>query len=165
MTRLVDLAIGALAVVTACVMATAVAGDMKGDEDKAAKWMTEQETAWAEMECGHPSILADLLADDFTGTSPKGERYSKKQAMNKAAAGAARATDCRLLQADVRFFGASTAIIYGSETAVEASSDGKPQRYCLIWTDTWLKRGGKWQIAAAQDTLFKCPAMSTSNSH
>ena len=35
-------------------------------------------------------------------------------------------------------------------------SNGKETKRCLIWTDTWLKRAGKWQIMAAQDTTVPC---------
>jgi Domain of unknown function (DUF4440) len=149
--------IWAFAIFVICPATSADAGETKAATDATSKRMIELETAWAEEECGHKSILADLLADDFRGTSPKGERYSKAQALTKAASNKSHATDCRLLQTDVRFFGPSTAIIYGSETAIEATPDGKPERYCLIWTDTWLQRSGKWQIVAAQDTQFKCP--------
>ena len=34
--------------------------------------------------------------------------------------------------------------------------NGKEAKRCLIWTDTWLKRAGKWQIVTAQDTLIPC---------
>jgi hypothetical protein len=53
----------------------------------------------------------------------------------------------------VRFFGDSIAIAYGAESSVIKDSNGKATKRCLIWTDTWLKRAGKWQIVAAQDTL------------
>jgi hypothetical protein len=149
----------ALAATSLCSTAIIGAGEMKGATDATSKWMIGQETAWAEQECGHKSILAELLAEDFRGTSPKGERYDKTQALAKAASDKSRATDCRLLQTDVRFFGPDTAIIYGSETALETTAEGKAERYCLIWTDTWLKRNAKWQIVAAQDALITCPAM------
>lgn len=147
------------ALMAACLTTMSVAGEVKNEANMTAKWIVAQETAWAEQECTHKSILADLLADDFMGASPKGNRYNKAQAMAESASSTSQATDCRLLHTDVRFFGASTAVIYGSETAVETSPNEKPERHCLIWTDTWLKRGGKWQIVAAQDTAFKCPAM------
>jgi len=28
--------------------------------------------------------------------------------------------------------------------------------HCLTWTDTWLKRDGKWQIIGVQDAQFPC---------
>jgi len=45
-------------------------------------------------------------------------------------------------------------MVYGSERSVRKGKDGVEQSQCLIWTDTWLKRGGSWQIIAAQDTRF-----------
>jgi hypothetical protein len=33
---------------------------------------------------------------------------------------------------------------------------GKPMAHCLTWTDTWLKRDGKWQIIGVQDAQFPC---------
>jgi Domain of unknown function (DUF4440) len=149
----------ALATFAACLPALSIAGDSNRSADATAKWMIEQETAWAEQECGQKWVIANLLADDFRGTSPAGKRYSKAEAEAREASSSSHATDCRLLDSDVRFFGSSTAIIYGSETALESPPAGKPERYCLIWTDTWLKRGGKWQIVAAQDALITCPPM------
>jgi hypothetical protein len=149
----------ALAAIGLYLPAISMAGDETATVESTSKWMIEQERAWAEQDCGHKSVIANLLADDFHGTSPTGKRYSKAEAAAKAAPGTSQASDCRLLQTDVRFFGPSTAIIYGSETALEAPRAGKSERYCLIWTDTWLKRGGKWQIVAAQDAQITCPPM------
>jgi hypothetical protein len=61
-----------------------------------------------------------------------------------------------LIDAKVRFFGDNLAMVYGSESAVRKAKDGAEKLRCLIWTDTWLKRDGKWQIIAAQDMPFDC---------
>jgi hypothetical protein len=29
-------------------------------------------------------------------------------------------------------------------------------KVCQVWTDTWLKRGGTWQIIASHDNRVKC---------
>ncbi len=42
-------------------------------------------------------------------------------------------------------------MIYGKETSTRTGKDGKTFQRTLIWTDTWLKRNGKWQIIAVQD--------------
>jgi hypothetical protein len=43
------------------------------------------------------------------------------------------------------------AILYGSESAIHIEADGRRHKVKLTWTDTWLKRGGTWQVVAAQD--------------
>ena len=47
-------------------------------------------------------------------------------------------------------------MVYGSETATQKDKGGKPVAHCLTWTDTWLKRDGKWQIIGVQDAQFPC---------
>src|SRR5579862_5647309 len=46
-----------------------------------------------------------------------------------------------------------------SFTAASTPSKDKTHpdaKECQVWTDTWLKRGGKWQIVAAQDNKIDC---------
>ena len=64
--------------------------------------------------------------------------------------------DCQLGEVKVKFFGDSIAIAYGAESWIDKANDGKETKRCQIWTDTWLKRAGKWQIVAAQDTIVPC---------
>jgi hypothetical protein len=47
--------------------------------------------------------------------------------------------------------------MYGAESKTVTLADGKPERRCLLWTDTWLRRNGKWQIIAVQDNRIECP--------
>ena len=122
-----------------------------------AQLLVNWERRWAEESCTHQPVLPDLLADDFYGTSPRGTRYDKAEAIARAAANRSKSRDCRLLTADVHFFGETLAVVFGSESAVEALPTGEEKRACLIWTDTWLRRGGKWQIIAVQDAPMGCP--------
>ena len=48
----------------------------------------------------------------------------------------------------VRFYG-DTAVAQGNETWHKKS--GETGRF--VWTDTWLKRNGRWQIVAAEDLI------------
>src|SRR5512133_547861 len=125
-------------------------------DDATAKVMIDAERQWAEAACNHNQIAQTILADDFQGTSTEGKRYSKPQEVADTADTSNSATDCRLLDTRVRFFGENVALIYGSESSVRKAKDGKEARRCQIWTDTWLKRNGKWQIVAAQDALIPC---------
>ena len=116
------------------------------------KFMIAAEAKWANAACSPQPDLKDVIADDFQGTSPSGHRYDNA----KAIATDAKSHDCQLGEVKVRFFGDSIAIAYGEESSVSKDKDGKETKGCLIWTDTWLKRAGKWQIVAAQDTKIPC---------
>jgi len=117
-------------------------------DDKSAVWMISQERRWAESACDGNDVALALLADDFQGTSPSGKRYSKPTTAEKPSA-----RDCKLGEVKIRFFGDSLAIAYGSENRAKTSKDGKNYVETLIWTDTWLKRDGRWQIIAAEDLI------------
>lgn len=136
----------------------APAGDMTADQSATAKWIVERARAWAEQACGGEWVLTEILADDFQGTAPKGSRYGKPAGRPSRDPKTKWSTDCRLDSADVRFFAADVAVVYGSESKTVELEDSKHERRCLVWTDTWMRRNGKWQIIAVQDTRVDCPA-------
>jgi hypothetical protein len=121
--------------------------------EETVRFIVAAEAKWANSACSPQPDLKDVIADDFQGTSPSGGRYGKKDAITSDTKSLSR--DCQLGEVKVRFFGDSIAMAYGAESAVKAK-DGKETKHCLIWTDTWLKRAGKWQIVAAQDTNIPC---------
>jgi hypothetical protein len=124
--------------------------------DATAKVIIDAERQWAEAACTHNRITESILADDFQGTSPQGKRYTKSEELADSSDPSKTSPDCRLIDAKVRFFGDTLALVYGSESAVMKAKDGIEKPRCLIWTDTWLKRDGKWQIVAAQDMPLDC---------
>ena len=124
-------------------------------DDKTAKNMVEMERKWAEGVCADNGIVANLLADDFQGTSTNGVRFTKDDEL-KDEKGVRTAHDCGLDEAKVRFFGDSVAVVYGTEHAVGKDSSQPNAKVCQVWTDTWLKRGGAWQIVASHDNRVEC---------
>ena len=122
--------------------------------EETVKFIIAAEAKWANSACSPQPDLKDVIADDFQGTSPSGSRYDKAKAIATDTKSVSR--DCQLGEVRVRFFGDSIAIAYGAESAVSKAKDAKETNHCLIWTDTWLKRAGKWQIVAAQDTDIPC---------
>jgi len=125
-------------------------------DNPTAKFIVGAERQWAEAACDHNKIATKILADDFQGTSTEGKRYTKSEEVTDTADASKSARDCRLLDAKVRFFGDKLAVVYGSESSVRKANDGTERSRCQIWTDTWLKRNGEWQIIAAQDTQVQC---------
>lgn len=120
--------------------------------DATAKELIEQERKWAELACQPSSVVQDALADDFVGTSPEGSRYTKKDALGEHRPPSGAVHGCKLIDARVRFFAPGLAVVYGRESSVHKDPHGKEFERVLVWTDTWLKRNGKWQIITAQDT-------------
>jgi hypothetical protein len=120
-------------------------------DDPIAKTLIEWERQWAEAACTHNGIEKTILAEDFQGTAPSGSLYSKQEAVAHAEKEKPTEEACKIYEVKVHFFGDSMAILYGSESAVHVEADGRRHTVKLTWTDTWLKRQGKWQVVAAQD--------------
>ena len=123
-------------------------------DEETVRFIIAAEAKWANSACSPQPDLRAVIADDFQGTSPSGRRYGKDEAITTDTKSLSR--DCQLGEVKVRFFGDSIAIAYGAESWIEKANDGKETKRCQVWTDTWLKRAGKWQIVAAQDTMLPC---------
>lgn len=124
-------------------------------DDKTAQYIIEKERRWNEGICLDNGVVAGLLADDFEGTSTNGARFTKADELRDEKS-PRTARDCGLDEAKVRFFGDSLAIVYGSEHSVGKLKSEPNTKFCQVWTDTWLRRDGVWQIVASQDNRVGC---------
>jgi hypothetical protein len=124
-------------------------------DDKTAQYIVEMERKWAEGVCTDNGVVAGLLADDFQGTSTSGARFTKADEL-KDEKSVRTAHGCGLDDAKVHLFGDSLALVYGSEHAVGKDHLHPGAKVCQVWTDTWLKRGGSWQIIASHDDRVEC---------
>jgi len=145
----------ATSVMLLLVAAQAQQGHWASADDSAAKYIIDMERKWAEGVCVDNGVVASLLAEDFQGTSTKGARFTKADEL-KDEKSARTAHECGLDEAKVHFFGDSIAVVYGREHAVGKDKSQPSAKVCQIWTDTWLKRGGRWQIVASQDNRVEC---------
>ena len=134
--------------------AAAQKGRWASAEDPVAKEMIVKERMWANSGCSPQPGLNDVFAEEFQGTAPNGNRYGKAKAIETDLKNPHR--QCRLGEVKIQFFGEMLAVAYGNESSIYRDKNGKDNVQCLAWTDTWLKREGKWQIIAAQDGVVEC---------
>jgi hypothetical protein len=155
--REMHLRVFAVAIAATLLLVTAYAqqSHWSSADDLTAKYIIEMERKWAEGVCVDNGVVAGLLADDFQGTSTKGARFTKADEL-KDEKGPRTAHDCGLDEAKVRFFGDRLAVVYGSEDYVGKDKSQPNAKVCQVWTDTWLKRSGTWQIIASQDNRVEC---------
>jgi hypothetical protein len=91
-------------------------------DDKTAKFMIDMERKWAEGVCTNNGVISELLADDFQGTSTRGERYNKADELRDEK-GPHSARACALDDGRVRFFSSSSsAKMWPSFTAASTPS-------------------------------------------
>jgi len=112
-------------------------------------YIEKAESDWAETVATHDcSVLERILADDLVGVDVNGSTYTKAANVNTCKTQTSSFASNHLDEVKIRFYG-DTAIAQGSESwKLKNGKSGK-----FVWTDTWLKRNGKWQIVAAEDLI------------
>ena len=119
------------------------------DHKEAERYILDSERQWAEsVATGDTSVIERILADDFIGVDPKGQLYNKQQMIAETRDAPKYFVSNRLNDVKLRFY-SSTAVAQGSETWERRSGE----RGRFVWTDTWLRLNGRWQIVAAEDLI------------
>ena len=112
-------------------------------------YIRQAESDWAESVVPNDvSVLERILADDFVGVDIDGTHYSKADAIKDYRIHPSEFVFNHLNEVEIRFYG-DTALAQGNESWKK--KDGTPGKF--VWTDTWIRRGGKWQIVAAEDLV------------
>ncbi len=117
------------------------------DNKKAEQYIVESERQWAESVASGSAVAVErILADDFIGVDPHGQSYDKAKMIADTRKGPDYFVSNHLNEVKVRFYG-DTAVAQGSESWERKT--GEKGRF--VWTDTWIRRNGEWQIVAAED--------------
>jgi ketosteroid isomerase-like protein len=116
------------------------------------QYIRRSEEEWAKsVATNDASVVRRILADDFIWVLD-GRLLDKRTAVAEAADGPGPFISNTTDYVHVRFFG-KTAVAQGSETWTKTGG----RRGKFVWTDTWVNRGGCWQIVNAQDTVVLLP--------
>ena len=125
-------------------------------DDATAKFILDAEEQWDEASCSHNKSPETVLADDFLGTAPDGTTYTKAEEIMDTQDTSKSARQCHQIGPRVRLFGENLAMVYGKAFSVRKGKDGRDAPRCITFTDTWLRRDGKWQVVAAHDAQIPC---------
>ena len=129
------------------VLSTAAVSTAQKYDPAVKKYMLDSEAFWA-ASCAatNRTRLNDIQANDFVGTVEQGNRYTKaNECMTESCV-----PDCKSNHfngAEFVWIGEDAAVLFGNESWVHL--DGSKGMF--VWTDTWAKRNGLWQIVAAND--------------
>ncbi len=96
------------------------------------------------------AALASILADDLVYTHSSAAVDSKASFLESLTSGRVTYKVIKPSDLQVRVFG-DTAVIHGV-AAMEVDANGQAIVNTLRFTDVWVKRDGRWQMAAWQST-------------
>jgi ketosteroid isomerase-like protein len=137
----------------ACIAAVASAQQPKGATTRSPDERTvlDLEEAWANgVVKRDAATFKRLLAPGFVYTEDD-RMQTGDQLTHDIISGTDTVTEARNEQLQARAF--DNAMIVTGWLVMQGRSGGKPFNRRYRFTDTWLKRGGQWQIIAAQDYL------------
>lgn len=125
-------------------------GQVSGNAE-AERYIKESERQWAECVAnGDVKVIERIVAEDFVGVDPDGSFYDKAREIADTRESPKEFISNHTNEVKVRFYG-DTAVAQGSESWVRRTH--QPLRGRFVWTDTWVRRKGKWQVVAAEDLI------------
>src|SRR5215468_6681007 len=113
----------------------------------------QQEVLKFERDACRPFVDADVaglervLTADFTLTLSNGEVSTRADEINELRSGKVHYDVFENYDMLARLYGEDVAVVLG-KTRVKGTADGKPFDRIVQFTDTLIKRDGRWQLAA-----------------
>jgi ketosteroid isomerase-like protein len=144
-----------LAVASLCLLSLSLATGQTASqtssvEDQIKKH--ERDYAQATVKEG-PAAVDKYEADDIITTDPSGRVTDKAQDKTDLSSGDFKIQAEELSDLKVHIYG-NTAVVAGTNT-VSGTYKGQDMSGKYRFTDTWVKRNGKWQVVASQYTKIQ----------
>jgi uncharacterized protein (TIGR02246 family) len=96
------------------------------------------------------AAFASVFSEDAVFTGPDGAVQTKAQLLADLKSGNLAIESTVISDMKVRVFGESAVVTY--TTTDKGKSKGRDISGRYRWTDTFVRRGGKWQVVAGQGT-------------
>jgi len=101
------------------------------------------------------ATLNRLTPDDYTFIDRRGNFLDKKEALGRVKSGQAKMISMTSFDLKVRLYG-NTAIVTG-RTDVKATMNGRDNSGTVLFTRVYVRRGGRWDSVAYEQTLAAKP--------
>ena len=95
----------------------------------------------------NPAALERVLTPDFTLTLSNGEVSTRENEINELRTGKVHYDVFENYDMKARIYGDNMAVVLG-KTHVKGTAEGQPFDRVVQFTDTLIKRDGRWQLAA-----------------
>ena len=113
------------------------------DQSSVPQHVKQLETDWLEAEkAGDVARLSEIVADDWQDIYVDGSRETKQMLLEGIKSGKYKMESYEMGPMDVKVLG-NVAVAQGSNTE-KSTYDGKDVSGKYVWTDVYVKRGGKW---------------------
>ncbi len=101
------------------------------------------------------ATLEGLISDDYIFINANGQMSNKAETMNNIKTGVIKLTSNEVSDMKVRVYG-DTAVVTGKSTA-KGTLAGRELKGPVMFTRVYVKKNGKWQSVAFQQTRIVAP--------
>jgi len=132
------------------LLPTSFSHAQSNDNDASGRaYIQQAEYDWAQsLVTNDVRVIERICADDFAGVDIDGSLYSKTDTINGFRTAPSEFVSVHLNAIEIRLYG-NAAVAQGNESWEQ--KDGTLGKF--VWTDTWVRRDGRWQIVAAEDVV------------
>jgi hypothetical protein len=99
------------------------------------------------------ALLGRILADDYTGVNSRSIAETKIDALSGLKDKTSTITACVDSNVKVRLYG-DAAVVTGLATRSGTFNGAPFKDRQFLWTDTFIRKDGRWQCVASQSTLI-----------
>ena len=99
------------------------------------------------------ALLGRILADDYTGVTSRSNTETKADALAGLNDKTSTITSCVDSNTKVRVYG-DAAVVTGLATRSGTFKGAVFKDRQFLWTDTFIRKDGRWQCVASQSTLI-----------
>jgi ketosteroid isomerase-like protein len=116
------------------------------------------EDQWAKAVEAHDStFLARIVAPHFHGTGDSAKTFDRASVLRDAVDTTVQMRNLRDQDRQVRIYGDGTVGVVTANPSWTIERGQRPGEYSGRYTETWVKRGGQWQIVAGHYTTLAPP--------
>ena len=143
------------AIALLCLLSLSIAvGQQASKTNSVENQIKEREQGWAQATVKEGAAAVDQYeADDIFDTDPSGRVTDKAQDKTDLSSGDLKFQSIEVSDLKVHIYG-DTAVAAGTST-VKGTYKGQDISGKYRFTDTWVKRHGKWQAVASQSTKIQ----------
>jgi ketosteroid isomerase-like protein len=144
-----------LAIAVVCLLSLSLAAGQQASKTGTVEdQIKEREQNWAQATVKEGAAAVDQYeADDIIDTDPSGRVTDKAQDKTDLSSGDLKFQSIELSDLKVHIYG-NIAVAAGTST-IKGTYKGQDITGKYRFTDTWVKRNGKWQAVASQSTKLQ----------
>jgi ketosteroid isomerase-like protein len=99
-----------------------------------------------------PAPIEKMIADDFIGTTPEGAVYTKAQLLESVKS--SKEDIISMVDEEVKVHVYGDAAVISARNTIKVRVEGKETSFQERYTDTWVKRDGRWKCVAGHNSMI-----------